>query len=127
MVASAGILKNMIEVERIAEFCHEVNRLYCQVLGDNSQLPWKVAPWWQKQSAIAGVMLVQRNPDQPPSFNHEGWKKRKLDDGWKYGEIKDEEAKTHPCILPYGELPPEQKVKDQLFKASVLALSGGVL
>lgn len=28
----------------IAKFAHEVNRAYCQAIGDNSQLPWKKGP-----------------------------------------------------------------------------------
>ncbi len=32
-------------------------------------------------------------------------------------------AKTHPCLVPYGELPPEQKAKDELFLSIVRALA----
>jgi hypothetical protein len=40
-----------------------------------------------------------------------------------YGEVKDAEKKTHPCIVPYKDLPPEQQAKDHLFKAVVSALA----
>jgi hypothetical protein len=36
--------------------------------------------------------------------------------------VKDPDAKTHPCILPYHELPLEQRLKDSLFMAIVHAL-----
>jgi hypothetical protein len=41
--------------------------------------------------------------------------------GWVYGEVKDPDAKppTHPCIVPFEELPPEQQFKDVLFKTIV--------
>lgn len=29
----------------------------------------------------------------------------KIADGWKYGEAKDPEAKTHPCLVPFDKLP----------------------
>lgn len=39
----------------------------------------------------------------------------KIKDGWVYGDVKDPELKTHPCLVPYNELPVEQKTKDTLF------------
>ena len=44
--------------------------------------------------------------------------------GWVYGEHKDEQRKTHPCIVPYDELPAAQRAKDALFLANVRALQG---
>jgi hypothetical protein len=115
----------MMEVEQIASVCHEANRQYCLLLGDTSQKPWKEAPWSLKQSAIAGVIFVQENPDSPLSFLHENWRKYKAAEGWILGETKDEEKKTHPNMRPYNELPPEQRVKDTLFRAIVKAMSEG--
>ena len=34
----------MIPEPDIAQICHAANRAYCQLLGDNSQLPWSEAP-----------------------------------------------------------------------------------
>jgi hypothetical protein len=45
--------------------------------------------------------------------------KQKLEEGWKYGEIKDVEKKEHPCMVPYEELDLNQKAKDSLFIAVV--------
>jgi hypothetical protein len=39
--------------------------------------------------------------------------------GWIYGPVKDPEKKEHPCIVPYDQLPIEQRTKDYLFKAIV--------
>lgn len=77
-----------MNIESIAAVCHEANRRYCQELGDTSHLPWEEAPWWQKQSAIAGVLFVMRAPDSPPSAAHENWLRLKTEEGWKYGPIK---------------------------------------
>ncbi len=41
--------------EQIARVAHEVNRAYCQALGDNSQPAWEDAPQWQRDSAMLGV------------------------------------------------------------------------
>lgn len=105
----------MITIESIATVCHEANRAYCQSLGDNSQLPWGEAPQWQRDSAIAGVQFKIDNPDAGPDASHNSWLAQKEAEGWVYGEVKDVEAKTHPCFVPYDELPEDQKAKDALF------------
>jgi len=48
--------------------------------------------------------------------------KEKVDTGWVYGKLKDGDKKTHPCIVPFDELPEYQKKKDMLFCAIVDAL-----
>jgi hypothetical protein len=53
--------------------------------------------------------------------------KEKLDAGWVYGEVKDAEKKTHPCLVPFSELPPFQQQKDSLFCGIVDALAGPLL
>lgn len=103
-----------MEVERIAEICHEVNRGLCEALGDTSQVRWSEAPGWQRDSAISGVRSVQGGNDLP-SNSHENWTREKLTDGWVLGDVKDPEAKTHPCLVPFEELPIEQQLKDHLF------------
>jgi hypothetical protein len=112
----------MTLIETIAKTCHEVNRVYCQSLGDLSQPSWKDAPEWQKQSARNGVLFHLTRPGVGPEGSHENWLREKLDQGWTYGPVKDAEAKTHPCCVPYDELPEEQKVKDKLFVAIVESL-----
>lgn len=104
---------------KIANIAHETNRAFCVAMGDQSQLDWDNCPQWQKDSAINGVYFTFENPDAPPSASHENWLKEKLENGWVYGEVKDPEAKTHPCCVPYDELPTLQKAKDHIFKAIV--------
>lgn len=99
----------------IARTCHEANRFYCEGIGDNSQLPWHKAPAWQQDSAIAGVKFHYENPGAGSKGSHESWMKQKLEDGWVWGQVKDAEAKTHPCIMPYSQLPESQQVKDHIF------------
>lgn len=55
--------------------------------------------------------------------SHNNWLAYKLREGWRYGPVKDTAKKYHPCLLPYSELPPEQKLKDTLFSQIVVALS----
>lgn len=111
---------NDVQIADIARVCHEANRAYCQSLGDTSQAAWGNAPQWQKDSAIRGVKL-HLGGDHPAEASHVSWMKQKTDEGWKYGKTKDADAKTHPCIMPFSELPVEQQRKDHLFRAIVHA------
>lgn len=110
-----------IEIARVA---HEINRAYCQGIGDDSQPSWEDAPQWQKDSAIAGVKFHFENAATPEE-SHASWMAQKAADGWKYGDVKDADKKEHPCFVPYGELPQEQRVKDYLFRAVIHSLNDG--
>ena len=102
----------------IAAVCHEVNKAYCESIGDLSQPSWDEAPEWQKTSAINGVEFHLVS-DVTPEESHENWLKQKLEEGWVYGKEKDPEKRTHPCIKRYEDLPKRQQAKDSLFKAVV--------
>lgn len=62
------------------------------------------------------------NPDAGKDSQHNAWMEDKVKDGWVFGEKKDAEAKTHPCIVPFDQLPEFQQKKDELFCAIVDAL-----
>lgn len=108
--------------ELVAQVAHEINRAYCASMGDESQVAWADAPDWQKASALAGVDMHMANPDATPEQSHESWLAQKTAEGWSYGKVKDVAAKTHPCFLPYADLPAEQRAKDYLFRGAVHAL-----
>jgi len=109
---------------QIAQIAHELNRAYCAALGDYSQNEWAQAPDWAKASAIEGVTKIADGTIRRPEDSHASWMAQKEREGWKYGEVKNADHKTHPCMVPYEQLPPEQKVKDQLFFAVVTTLLG---
>ncbi len=44
---------------------------------------------------------------------HDVWARRRISEGWSYGEVKDSNAKTTPCLVPYSELPEEEKEYDR--------------
>ena len=44
---------------------------------------------------------------------HEVWAKARIDEGWTYGEKRDDIHKKHPCLMPYDELPEEEKEYDR--------------
>jgi hypothetical protein len=101
------------KIEACARAAHEANRAYCIAIGDTSQVPWESAPEWQRISARNGVVgaLGGNTPEQ----SHESWLAEKTATGWTFGDVKDPIAKTHPCFVPYAELPREQRQKDAIF------------
>lgn len=109
-------------MDQIARVAHEVNRAYCQAMGDHSQPDWGDAPEWQRASARMGVDLHTMG-DFGPEASHVSWMQQKLDEGWACGPVKDSEAKQHPCMVPFDELPREQQAKDYLFRGVVHAVA----
>ena len=109
-------------IEMTAKVAHEANRAYCQTIGDYSQPSWEDAPDWQKDSARNGVAFRLDHPHTPHYMSHDNWLKHKEAEGWTYGPVKDPEKKQHPCMLPYGKLPDEDKQKDALFCNIVFAM-----
>ena len=44
---------------------------------------------------------------------HEVWAQTKLEQGWRYGDSIDENAKSHSRLIPYNQLKEEDKVYDR--------------
>lgn len=97
------------------------NQAICETWGDYSQKDWDAAEQWQRDSAISGVKFRLDNPDATGKDQHDAWVSDKLADGWVFGDVKDPEAKTHPCIVEYERLPRHQQAKDSVFSAIVKA------
>ena len=53
---------------------------------------------------------------------HDTWAKGRVDDGWTYGPVRDDEKKLHPCLVPYADLPESEKAYDRDTAISTLKL-----
>ena len=106
-------------IEEIAEACHEMNLQFCSIIGDPATF-WDDLSIGLKASIMTGVegAINGNTPEQ----SHQNWIDCRTNLGWTYGE-RDDDAKTHPCMLPYDELPAAQKSKDKIFLAVVEALA----
>lgn len=100
-------------IKACARAAHEANLAYCKAIGDDS--------------AMRGVEVALSGAT--PEQQHDAWCADKRAAGWVYGPIKDPAAKTHPCLLPYAELPDAQRRKDGLYltvvRGMARALTGG--
>ena len=44
---------------------------------------------------------------------HDVWAQSRLGEGYVYGPVRDDQAKTHPCLVPYEALPESEKDYDR--------------
>jgi hypothetical protein len=44
---------------------------------------------------------------------HEVWAKQRRAEGWNWGKKRNDERKEHPCLVPYEELPENEKDYDR--------------
>lgn len=76
--------------------------------------------------AVAGYIMIPARSNEPP-FNfpdgsleslaeteHVRWMQSKLDDGWTYAPETDRAKKQHKCLVPWNNLPEEEKEKDRI-------------
>lgn len=110
-------------IEQIAKVCHEMNMALCLSVGDHSQLPWDEAPQHIKESAIDGVIKVLGNPDLAAGDSHRTWCEFKVSQGYVYGAVKDDVAKTHPSLIPFEQLSAIEQAKDYVFVQTVRSLA----
>lgn len=53
---------------------------------------------------------------------HEVWAQSRIEQGWKYGEERSDNQKTHPCLIPYSMLSETEKAYDRDTAISTLKL-----
>lgn len=51
---------------------------------------------------------------------HDLWARQRLQDGWKYGPRRDDEAKEHPGLVPYAMLSDSEKEYDRIIAMQIL-------
>ena len=44
---------------------------------------------------------------------HDVWAVGRIEQGWTYGEVRNDELKTTPCLVPYFDLPESEKKYDR--------------
>ena len=73
--------------------------------------------------AVAGLTMtgdvtqpaaaVETALEQMAEAEHEGWMAHRAAHGWTHGVTRDDNAKKHPSMVPYAELPETEKEKDR--------------
>src|SRR6266542_2528397 len=112
----------MMDIDAIGRVCHEANRAYCTVVGDPGLPAWDDLDESYRESTRMGVRNALAG--STPKESHMSWLKERVGAGWVLGPKLDRQAKIHPNLVPYEQLPESQKRKDHLFVAVVRALNG---
>ena len=51
---------------------------------------------------------------------HDVWAAQRIADGWRFGKARDDISKSHPCLVPYDELPETEKTYDRVMVEQVI-------
>lgn len=102
------------------EFVYEVARLEA-IASKRRIVP---EPWEERDDKFRSQMTEYveslRDKQLPtPEEAHNSWWRKYEDMGWKYGEVRDTVAKTHPDMVPFADLPKDERDKDEIFLAIV--------
>jgi len=104
--------------ERRAIFVYEGARLHATYL----KCPVIPAPWDERESdfkeqfvELISDLVSGKRKFQDFEEAHDSWVKKYLEMGWRYGEKYDPANRIHPDLVPYEELDPREKVKDEVF------------
>lgn len=109
----------------IAKLCHQLNRAFsAAVLSDHTHKTWEESTPEIRRSTYEGVRTFLEDPTLTPEQMHEKWKQYKLDEGWTYGNMRDEDARTHPNLVNYFRLHPHEQFKDVMFVVICRTLLG---
>lgn len=111
----------MFSTSEIAAAVHEAVRVIQKAAGEEVAPHWEDAPTWMQDSTKLGVIAAARGTT--PQASHEAWMRHRFAHGWRYGPVKDIEAKVSPNLVPYDELDDAQKAKDHVLIAIVEAMT----
>jgi RyR domain len=108
--------------DQLARVAHAANIAMQELWADDMpSLPWMWEPRAHRRTVLAGISRVRR-AGLSARENHQLWLEDKRRQGWILGE-KDPDARTHPDLLDWEDLPEEARDKAELFVAVVRALS----
>ena len=92
---------------------HALRREIARMFGDGSVAPdWEESPGWMHADSERGALALLAQPDKTAREEHDRWMAAKAAGGWSYGPVRDDARKLHPSMVPFGELPPGEQLKD---------------
>lgn len=102
-----------------ARFVYEAARLQAICVG----APVIPELWQDREEPFRGqfrdvieMMCGPSRKDDPEDL-HDDWVRAYEAMGWRYGEVRDPVAKTHPDMVPFDELEQREQDKDAVFLA----------
>ena len=118
VTAEEGRNMEISSLENITKTAYEVCRAYSQGIGRGA-LPWENMSKSQRLRGMEAVEMLLSKGVKSPSAVHDLWISNMISDGWVYGKDFCGEKLTHPMMLNYKSLPPQERTKDKLFSIVV--------
>ena len=69
-----------------------------------------------KPESLDGIQLSDELNDLVEAMAknvHEVWAQSRMEQGWTYGQERNDQLKQHPCLVAYEELPEVEKAYDR--------------
>lgn len=63
-------------------------------------------------TSVSNFQFKQEDLQVFAKLEHDRWSRERIDNGWTYGEIRDNAKKLHPCLVEWDLLIEEEKQKD---------------
>lgn len=111
---------------KIAEILH--NAISAILRTDGSVIvPWEALNDVLKDRAADTVRRLMDRMEGaecgiPDKELHDLWHANMIDMGWYYGPTYSLEQKLHPSMIPFDELPDDEKIKDAIWSGIIYAL-----
>lgn len=103
---------SMVPWDKLPEHLREANRQQADDIGVKPQaVRCSAAPlvdWSEPLFAFTPAEV-----ERLAVMEHDRWMAAKRQAGWRYGPQKDNDAKAHPCLVPYAQIPSDEQDKDR--------------
>lgn len=99
-----------LDDEDLARICHEAHlALRIGLNASADDMHFDALPQWRKDMVTRQVRLFREG--KGPREVHQAWIETMTAQGWRYGTSRNLIQKTHPDMVPYDQLPVEEKAK----------------
>jgi len=107
-----------------ARAAYEAIRAYRAALGESDRGPWELSA----PAVVSGYCNAVEKAigGASPAEQHAAWLADKLAQGWSYGLLGSDERRESPNMVPYTDLPEEQRWKDQIVAGVVGSLAAAM-
>lgn len=104
-------------LELILTVVHNANAVLKKINGEKHEELADMEP--ARRAGIKAAIKYALENDTTPEESHNKWLEAQENLGYKYGIEIDRDKLLHPCMVPYYQLPAEQKLKDDMFVAII--------